>query len=44
MTASSSRRDVFGIIFRFAVGQAHVTLDREEIGKQTAGEHEMRPA
>ena len=24
---------VFGIIFGLAVGQSHVTLDREEIGK-----------
>jgi hypothetical protein len=31
---------VFRIIFRFAVVQAHVTLDREEIGEEAAGEHD----
>ena len=31
---------ILGIIFRVALRQAHVTFDREEIGKQTAGEHD----
>ena len=31
---------VFGIIFGFAVGEAHVAFDREQIREQTAGEHD----
>ena len=31
---------VLGIVFRVAIGQPHVTLDREQIGEQPAGEHD----
>ena len=31
---------IFRIIFRVAVGQPHVALDREQIGKQSTGQHD----
>ena len=40
MTASSIKRGFFGIIPGLALVESHVAFDREQIGEQTAGEHD----